>query len=171
MTTKHLSDLNEPLLETNAVRAWYREPYVWLVITFPATAVVAGVITLWIAIVSYDGLVRRDYYKHGLEINRVLKRVEMAKTLGLEMTVAHIANADSDRLEVAVSANDSFEFPELITAYVTHLTRQSGDRIVALSRVGEAGHYQIETSKLPAGPWQLQIETDEWKLDRRFIVH
>lgn len=40
----------------------------------PATAIVAGFITLWLAITSYDGLVADDYYKQGLAINQTLAR-------------------------------------------------------------------------------------------------
>ena len=58
----------------NASRAWYREPLVWLLISFPLTAVIAGFFTLYLAIISSDGLVVDDYYHRGKEINKSLAR-------------------------------------------------------------------------------------------------
>ena len=57
-------------------RPWYREPWPWILMSVPATAVVAGIITLWLAVSSADGLVAEDYYKQGLAINRVIEREE-----------------------------------------------------------------------------------------------
>ena len=46
---------HEPALPPPHLRTpWYREPYVWLLIAFPAVAVLAGLITLALAIASDD---------------------------------------------------------------------------------------------------------------------
>ena len=52
--------------------AWWRFPLVWMVIAGPAVVVVAGFVTLWLAIRSPDPLVAADYYRQGIEINRTL---------------------------------------------------------------------------------------------------
>jgi len=59
-------------------RPWYREPWPWIIIAGPASAVVAGVALLWLAIDSNDGLVVDDYYKEGLAINQVIRRDQAA---------------------------------------------------------------------------------------------
>ena len=46
-----------------SVRPWYREPWPWLLMAGPATVLVAGAATTWIAFASADGLVAEDYYK------------------------------------------------------------------------------------------------------------
>ena len=51
---------------------WYKERWTWLLMLMPATAIVAGFITLWLAITSFDGLVADDYYKQGLAVNQTL---------------------------------------------------------------------------------------------------
>ena len=67
---------------------WHREPLVWLVIAFPLAAVIGGFATLYLAIRSWDGLVVDDYYKKGLEINKVLARDELAQQSGYTASVA-----------------------------------------------------------------------------------
>ena len=46
-------------------KPWYREPWPWFLISLPATAVAAGITTVWIAATNADGLVVGDYYKAG----------------------------------------------------------------------------------------------------------
>jgi hypothetical protein len=45
---------------------WYREPWPWLLFFPPAVAVVAGTITMGIAIDSFDGVVSDDYYRQAI---------------------------------------------------------------------------------------------------------
>ena len=45
---------------------WYKERWTWLLMLMPATAIVAGGITLWLAITTFDGLVTDDYYKQAI---------------------------------------------------------------------------------------------------------
>ena len=82
-------------------RPWYREPWPWILMSVPATAVVAGIITLWLAVSSADGLVAEDYYKQGLAINRVIEREEAAQRLGLTASVAPVPGRLELRLDGA----------------------------------------------------------------------
>jgi len=63
---------------SSSPRPWFREPWVWLIIALPASAVFGGIITIWIAVESDDGLVQDDYYKYGMEINKTLDRDKAA---------------------------------------------------------------------------------------------
>jgi hypothetical protein len=55
-------------------RPWYAEPWVWLIIAIPLTAVIVGMITIYLAVSTSDGLVVDDYYKRGKAINVDLAR-------------------------------------------------------------------------------------------------
>ncbi|WP_339668788.1 FixH family protein [Dasania marina] len=57
---------------------WYRQFWLWFLVFFPALAVVAGTITIIIAVKNEDSLVRDDYYKAGLAINSVLAHDKFA---------------------------------------------------------------------------------------------
>ena len=58
---------------------WWKFGHVWLVIAGPAIVVVAGFITLYLAISRPDPIVSEDYYRKGIEINKTLdSRTESA---------------------------------------------------------------------------------------------
>jgi len=50
--------------------AWWKFGYVWLVIAGPAVVVVAGFVTLYLAIVNPDPVIKPDYYRQGIAIDR-----------------------------------------------------------------------------------------------------
>lgn len=52
---------------------WWRFGHVWLVLAGPAIVIVAGFVTLWLAVRSPDALVAEDYYRRGIQINRTLE--------------------------------------------------------------------------------------------------
>lgn len=51
---------------------WWKFGHVWLVISGPAIVVVAGFVTLWLAISHPDPVVEENYYQKGIEINQTL---------------------------------------------------------------------------------------------------
>lgn len=53
-------------------KSWWQYGHVWLIIAGPALVVVAGFITLAIAIRIPDPVVADDYYRRGLDINKTL---------------------------------------------------------------------------------------------------
>ena len=57
--------------EQNA-KPWWQYGHVWLIIAGPAVVIVAGFVTLAIAIKTPDPVVAEDYYKRGLNINQTL---------------------------------------------------------------------------------------------------
>jgi uncharacterized protein len=52
---------------------WWKFGHVWLVISGPAVVIVAGFVTLYLAVSRPDHLVSEDYYQKGVEINRTLQ--------------------------------------------------------------------------------------------------
>lgn len=140
---------------------WYQNPYVWLVIAFPLTAVIAGLITIRIAVVSDDGLVTDDYYKKGLEINRVLERDNISKQAGLVATIN--LDKQSNKVKLLLSANNDFNFPSEIQVSFLNKTRKGFDQKL-LATYKNNGLYEAELPELIRGNWYVQIETDDWRL-------
>src|SRR6185369_1217142 len=92
-----MSTLTDNLL----AKAWYREPWPWLLMTGPAIVIVAGFYTLWLAIKSDDGLVADDYYKRGLAVNQTLSRAVRAQQLALAGRVELVGGSGQVRLTLA----------------------------------------------------------------------
>lgn len=61
--------MKQPMSDT---QPWWKYGHVWLIIAGPLTVIVAGFITLAIAIRVPDPVVAEDYYRRGLDINKTL---------------------------------------------------------------------------------------------------
>jgi len=142
-------------------RYWYQEPVVWLVIAIPATSVVVGMLMLAFSIASYDGLVVDDYYKQGVTINQRLERQSRATVMGLgaEVKLDHLEK----RVEVNLTGNQEFVFPDQVTIGLHHATRAGLDTEAALIRAGD-NHYIGTFDGMSPGRWHLILQTDEWKI-------
>ena len=123
-----------------------------------------GMITLTLAVLSYDGLVVDDYYRQGLEINRSLARDRLAKTFGLACKL----RVTEDRVEAILSWQDEdFSPPAELQLGLFHATRQGFDQQISLSR-RESGVYVGRMDPLAPGRWHVQVEADDWRLQDRF---
>ena len=124
----------------------------------PAIVVVAGFVTLGIALATDDGLVADDYYKQGLAVNQVLRRDARARELHLAAT-ASLAGA-----EVRVMLRGTSEiFPELRLRLVNP-TRSGHDQIVMLHASGQT--YTGRFAPLDGEPRLLVLEDagSTWRL-------
>lgn len=139
---------------------WYRQPWPWLLMALPAIAVLAGFVTLWLAIRSDDGLVAGDYYRQGLAINRDLARERRAGIMALAAQVS----VGREALEVTISAREGVRLPDRLRLDLAHATRPGMDRALMLVRTD--GRYRVALAPLAAGKWQIGIEDEggSWRL-------
>lgn len=146
-------------MNTRAIDAtpWYRQRWPWLLIAGPATVVVAGAVTVWLAIRSDDGLVADDYYKQGLGINRQLARDQAAHDLSLAGELRLLPGA------VRVTLRATSALPDRITVRFAHHSRASEDRVVHPARNPE-GVWEAPLGELPAGRWRAIVETAQWRV-------
>ncbi len=141
-------------------RPWYREPWVWLLIALPMSAVIGGIVTIIIAVSTSDGLVVDDYYKRGKAINRDLARDRMAAQHRLE---AHFDfETDGRRVALQLRARDYLP-PAALMLSLLHPTRKGEDQRVRLVRT-DAGRYTGGLDALAPGNWYVQLEADDWRL-------
>lgn len=59
---------------------WWSYGHVWLIIAGPLIVVIAGFVTLWLAISQPDPVLSEDYYQRGLDINKTLKNGDLSMT-------------------------------------------------------------------------------------------
>jgi hypothetical protein len=147
-------------------RVWYREPWPWFLIFLPMTAVVASIITIWLAVKSDDGLVADDYYKQGLAINQTLDRDLAAQALGLKAQLSVADAALHIKLDGKLKA-----FPEFLRLRLVHPTQAGRDQEWQLQK-SEPGSYMVvikDTSgnqMLQNQRWQVILEPPvaDWRL-------
>ena len=72
------TDRTLPLRESFIARPWWKEPYVWMVIAGPVSAVFACAVTAVYILRGPDALVSEDYYRAGLALSRQLATAKPA---------------------------------------------------------------------------------------------
>lgn len=140
---------------------WYKERWPWILMAGPAVVIVAGFITLWLAMESNDGLVTDDYYKQGLAVNQRMHRDQNAANLGLH---AELMRADLN-VRLMLSAANVPKEATAIVLKLAHPTRSGQDQAVQMIAEG-VGFYSGKLAADISGRWLVSIEdpAGEWRL-------
>ena len=132
---------------------WYRQFWPWFLIALPATVVVAGFFTLYLAIKYSDDLVSDNYYRDGLAINQQFTQDIHATELVLSARLDFNSGSD-DAIKVLAlelkSEHETFVMPAELKLYLLHPTDASADHVIKLIAAGD-GRYR---GQLPALPTQ-----------------
>jgi len=152
-----MSTLTDNLL----AKAWYREPWPWLLMAGPAIVIVAGFYTLWLAVRSDDGLVADDYYKRGLAINQTLLRAQRAEELALGARVE--PGVDGGQIRVTVTG--AAALPPVLRFRLVHPTQAVADQWIELRAV-RSGVYEGTRVAAAAGRRVMMLEdaARTWRL-------
>ncbi len=153
-------------MSENATKRWYREPWVWLLIALPMTAVIGGMITIYLAVSSADGLVVDDYYKRGKAINRDLARDEAAARYGLEGRLA--LAAAGEEVSLSLTPVDG-GWPDRVRLSLLHPTRAGFDQVIELLHAG-GGSFRGRIKALAQGHWYVLLEGVDWRLSGTLAV-
>lgn len=134
---------------------WYREPWPWILILLPLSAVVASFITIWLAVVSEDGLVADDYYKQGIAINQTLHRDQAAQAMRLGAILS--IGADGQTLTVKLTGKLVVR-PDTLRLSIVHPTQSGRDQYLTLP-VNAAGIYSATLPSLAGSVrWRMVLE-------------
>jgi len=152
-----------------AIPPWYKQFWPWFLMFFPAVAVVAGIIPIIIAVKTDDGLVKDDYYKAGLAINKTLEREQKARELDLS------ARVNWDTLTQTITLNLSGKIPKLpprLTMQLAHTTRANYDQTVTLFLAPDGKSYTGRLETVKRGNWLIILEPEErnWRINGRVTL-
>jgi hypothetical protein len=162
------------IMRTNEIsKPWHKYPLVWMMVLIPFTAVIMGVVMIWLAVDTDDGLVADDYYKLGLEINRVIARDKKAAELGLSAIIEFDNSTQAIKIQFNKGSLESY--PNSLPLQLQHATRENSDLTVVLDHgIGDQyiGHVSQPISE---GVWYFNISGDSaagagWKLNARTHV-
>lgn len=143
---------------------WYRQFWPWFLIAIPALSIVAGVSLCVIAVRHADSLVRDDYYRAGLAINRdfALERVAAARHI-----VATLRDDDA-RQELAVDVRgDGIDTGSELTLLLSHPTDAARDQTLRLRYAD--GAFRAPVPTLLKGHWNAALAPSGggWRLAAR----
>ena len=143
------------------LNSWKRVPIVWMVIAIPLSSVLVGMVMLWLAISSYDGLVVDDYDQHGKEINRTLARNKTALEYGISAELQLLPL--SGILKLRLSSTKGLAQANTLPLRFVHRT-QAGEDISIILQKSPNGEYIAPLPMLKASNWIVQLETREWRI-------
>lgn len=147
--------------QAGPLHRWYHEPWPWLLMAGPVAVIVAGVITVYLAVATNDGLVADDYYKRGLAINQTLSRDAVARQLGHRARIAFAA--DFGRVDVTLQGDAAPSGPLILR--LAHPGRPALDRALPLMLQGGTTYVSAFPALSP-GRWQVTLEDAgrSWRL-------
>lgn len=137
-------------------QAWYKNPYVWLVIALPMSAVIGGIATVIITSNNQPDMVVDDYYKKGKAINQELALYKAAASQGVELSV----EISDDIIMVENNGN----YPALKVSLI-HSTIKNNDLSIVLTPNAKSQLTGVLEQPL-SGKWQIIIEPMDgsWKV-------
>lgn len=146
---------------------WYKQRWPWILMAGPAVAVVAGIVTFWLAVKSSDGLVSDDYYKEGLAVNQQLQRDQGASRLGLSADVMR----SGLQLRLLIVRAENADLPDVITLKFTHPTLAGRDQSVKMVAQGK-GFYSGDLAADITGRWHVSLEdpAGKWRLQGDWVT-
>jgi uncharacterized protein len=130
---------------------WRANPVFWLMWLLPASAVVAGFATLFIALRGADSPLPKDYHWEGEHLDRDFALARNAAAHGTEVDFA-IASGEC----VATVRSAPGDAPSL-TLLFANGADAGLDRVVLLNRV-VPGEYRGACAPIPAGRWRVSLE-------------
>ncbi len=150
----------------NELTPWYKQFWPWFLMALPASAVIAGIITIFIAVNTSDGLVKDDYYKAGLGINRTLEREQQAASLGLSAAVTW--QPTQQQVSLQITADQPINSERLLLNLI-HPTRSGQDIRIPLLHQGDNRYQGLLAAAPASGNWYLIItpEDEAWRLNGR----
>lgn len=138
------------------IKPWYKQFWPWFIMFFPASAVVAGLITVYIAFENADSLVVDDYYKAGLAINDQIQLQKNAQTYGYAATLSRLPD---NRL--FLKFDNAVPESEELSLKWTHPTDSAKDFKITLHRQID-GSFQNKSKQEFSGRWYLRLSSDDW---------
>jgi hypothetical protein len=145
-------------------KPWYKYGFVWLMIGLPASAVIAGITTVFIATHEPDSMVVDDYYKDGLAINTVIEKDRRA----IEMELgARLEFGNSGVRLYMQSPEPIAEGP--LTLKLIHPTRAEQDQQLVLVPFGDNYYEASGLESLAAVTWEVQIADNQgqWRMVKK----
>jgi hypothetical protein len=151
---------------------WYRHFWPWFVLGLLGMSVAGSLYTVMLAFANRDSLVRDDWYRDGMAINRSIERDRNAERLGLRAT----ARFDIVRGEAELDlAGESALRLAAVQLDLSHPTRAERDRRIVLARTAP-GRFRGElpdglegrwyAALLPVGVDRARASADDWRLAR-----
>jgi len=158
--------------------AAYKSPWVWAALGLLLTVFTVNYGFVMVSSSTWGGLVNEEYYKYGLQQNKIDKQYRKQAVRGWQVNLPEIKSWQAGKPETLhLYASDKAGNPLTkgraeVTAYRPSDAKQ--DVIVQLNETDQPGHYTAELSMPLAGVWDLNLlfslNDDKHMMNRRITV-
>jgi hypothetical protein len=115
-------------LDSEALKPWYRQPWLWFLLSIPIASVILSSIMVTVAVMGRDSLVSDNYYKDGMAINQTIGQDQLAAALGL----APVLSIKGQEVVLALKATAEIPAQSFLTLKLLHPTVSAQDVIIQL---------------------------------------
>jgi hypothetical protein len=148
-------------------KPWYRQFWPWFIIALPASAVIASLYTLSLAVRTTDSLVVSSDDGMDVVASRHLAAERYAAEHGLEADIT--IDLQSGAIRITVSADTAVEWPKTLQLLFSHPAFADRDRVVSMTAAmpDEDGSpvWSGHLVAVPAGRWYVVLaDGDTWRL-------
>ena len=148
-------------MNTPQAQPWYRQFWPWFIFSLPATAVIACMFTIYLAVQNSPNMVNDNYYQEGLSINERIKQDNHAVELSLQANL--IFSEQTGKLNVYLTGNT----PALDTLTLSIFAAGDAelDRSFTLKPIN-TNLFSGDLPDLPKGRFYISLEPHhrEWRL-------
>ncbi len=156
---------------------WYRYFWPWFIVALMGSAVLASVVTVFLAFSGQDSLVRSDWYREGTAINQRLELEREASRLGVEATLRIENSAGEISIELP---SETLRSLRTLRLELSHPTQAERDRTFFLSRTSH-GDFRAALGQPIEGRWYATLAPAEedasgsvpagsWQLSQRITL-
>lgn len=145
-----------------ATRPWYRQPWFWFLVLFPAMSITYCAIAITLSLNTHTSMVADDYSKEGLAINQSMARDARAIDLGLEARIQQTGR----QLDITLGSDAAETVtPDYLVLQLFHPTMGEQDRVIQLTSVSP-GHYRGQIAGNIDGRWYLDLSgpSTDWRI-------
>ena len=148
-------------------KPWYRQFWPWFLIALPASAVVASLYTVSLAVRTTDSLVVSSEDGMDVVTSRHLAAERVAAELGVRATLA--IDLETGAIQARLAADQALDPPKTLQLLFSHPAFASRDRVIALTAAMPdmdgtpvwSGHLV----DVPDGRWYVVLaDGDTWRL-------
>jgi len=150
------------------VKPWYRQFWPWFLICLPASAVIASLYTVSLAVRTTDSLIITSDDGMDVVAERHRAAEGLASALGLRARID--IDLESGAIVATLTAESPADWPKTLDLLLSHPAFAGRDRTITLtaSRPDEAGNptWSGHFVGVPDGRWYLVLaDGDAWRLN------
>jgi hypothetical protein len=154
-------------MQREDTKPWYRQFWPWFIIALPASAVVAGLTTVWIAMQTTDSLVVRSEDGVRNASDRQISAERLASELGLAAIIA--IDSSTGVISAIMRSGELDEIPATLDFELSHPAFADRDQAITLTKAMPdeqgnprwVGHFV----SVPQGRFYAVLKSgDTWRL-------